>query len=99
MFHIRLKEKIELNFLGFKEKIVNIEKQVDNFFTKQESKIDLLSKQVIDLILLVSKQNKDIVQQYKIHFSDNLNVVVNEYQSLLKELDKGKSLLIQSKIQ
>ena len=53
----------------------------------KEKNIDNITREFIEFINLMTKQNKELLQQYKIEFRENLTIILNDYDKVTKELD------------
>ena len=86
-FQKRLHDKIYNDLNGFKDKIITVEAEIENFFLTQEKNIDNITREFIEFINLMTKQNNELLQQYKIEFRENLTIILNDYDKVTKELD------------
>jgi hypothetical protein len=94
LFYSKLKVTYEEKMINFKEKISESEKVVDGFFNSELDKIETLSRDLTNLIEVLTIKVKKLVNLYRIKFKEQFNSARDEYDRFSDGIKDCKFFLI-----
>jgi hypothetical protein len=94
LFYSKLKVTYEEKMINFKEKISDSEKVVDSFFNTELDKIETLSRDLTNLIDVLTIKVKKLVNLYRIKFKEQFNSARDEYDKFSHGIKDCKFMFI-----
>ena len=80
VFYNKIKSTVDERMTNFKEKINESEKVIDNFFNTELEKIEISSRELNNLIEVLTNKVKKLVNLYKIKFKEQFKSAKDEYE-------------------
>jgi hypothetical protein len=81
---VKLQQQQDQTLYEFENRINELGSNISKFFLTEEQRVDKFTKDLIDSIMMLKEQNKDLILKYNQKFEDSLKNVLKEYY-LFKE--------------
>ena len=85
-FRIKLQQQQEYSLSDFDSKIKILTNNILKFFQTEEQRVEKQTKELIDAIILLKNQNKDLISKYSQKFVENLNDISKQYKDFNETL-------------
>lgn len=84
-FKSKLEHQQEQNISNFETKIKDLNVNIMKFFQTEEQRVEKQSNELIEFVIQLKNQNKDLISKYSQKFDENFKEILNEYKEF-KEL-------------
>ena len=85
-FRIKLQKQQEQTLFEFENKIKDLTSNILKFFQNEEQRVDKFSQELIDSIIMLKNQNKELITKYSQKFEDSMKDILNEFTEFKETL-------------
>jgi len=78
-FRVKLQQQQEQTLYDFEKKISELNINISKFFLTEEQRVEKFTKDLIDTIINLKEQNRELILKYNQKFEDSLKDVLKEY--------------------
>ena len=78
-FRVKLQQQQDQSLPDFENKINELNSNISKFFLTEEQRVEKYTKDLIESIITLKEQNKELILKYNQKFEDSLKNVLKEY--------------------
>lgn len=85
-FRVKLQQQQEQTLYDFEKRINDLNISISKFFLTEEQRVEKFTKDLIDTIINLKEQNRELILKYNQKFEDSLKDVLKEYNVFKDQL-------------